>query len=55
MVKNLPANERDAGDLSSIPGLGRFLGEGNGHPIQFSCLENPVNREAVGLQRLRHD
>ena len=54
VVKNLPASERDAGDLSSVPGLGRFLGEGNGHPIQVSCLENPMNREAMGSQRLRH-
>ena len=55
MAKNRPANERDAADLSSVPGLGRVLGEGNGHPIQFPCLENPVKREAMGLQRLRHD
>ena len=35
----------NAGDLGSIPGLGRYLGEGNGYPLQFSCLENPVDRE----------
>ena len=34
----------NAGDLSSIPGLGRFPGEGNGNPIQYSCLENPMDR-----------
>ena len=34
----------NAGDLGSIPGLGRHLGEGNGNPFQFSCLENPVDR-----------
>ena len=34
------------GDLSSIPGLGRSLGEGNGHPLQHSCLKNPMDRRA---------
>ena len=34
------------GDLGSTPELGRSLGEGNGHPLQYSCLENPMNREA---------
>ena len=43
VVKNLPAN---AGDLGLIPGLGRFPGEGNGNPLQFSCLENPMHRRA---------
>ena len=43
MVKNLPAN---AGDVGSIPGLGRFPGEGNGNPFQYSYLENPMDREA---------
>ena len=42
VVKNLPANE---GDLSSIPGLGRSPGEGNGNPLQHSCLGNSVDRE----------
>ena len=32
----------DAGDLGSIPGLGRFPGEGNGNPLKYSCLENPM-------------
>ena len=40
---NPPANGRDAG---SIPGLGRFPGEGNGNPFQYSCLGNPMDREA---------
>ena len=35
-----------AGDKSSIPGLGRSLGEGNGNPFQYPCLENPVDRGA---------
>ena len=39
MVKHLPAV---AGDLGSIPGLGRSPGEGNGNPLQYSCLENPM-------------
>ena len=36
----------NAGDPDSIPGLDRFLGEGNGNPFQYSCLENPMDREA---------
>ena len=36
----------DAGDKGSIPGLGRYSGEGNGNPLQYSCLENPMLREA---------
>ena len=42
VIKNLPAN---AGDSGSIPGLGRSLGEGNGNPLQYSCLGNPMDRE----------
>ena len=42
-VKNLPAN---AGDVGSIPGLGRSLAEENGYPLQYSCLENALGREA---------
>ena len=41
VVKNLPAN---AGDIGSIPGLGSSPGEGNGSPLQYSCLENPMDR-----------
>ena len=40
-LKNLPIN---AGDLGSIPGLGRSPGEGNGYPLQYSCLEKSVDR-----------
>ena len=36
----------NAGDLDSIPGLGRSPGEGNGHPLKHSCLENPMDRGA---------
>ena len=43
VVKNLPAN---AGDQSSIPGSGSSSGEGNGNPLQYSCLENPMDRGA---------
>ena len=42
-VKNLPANE---GDMGWIPGSGRSPGEGNGNPLQYSCLENPTDRGA---------
>ena len=57
MVKNLPAND---GDSSSIPGLGRSPGEGNGNPLQYSCLENPMDRGAWraspwGRKRVGHD
>ena len=43
VVKNLPAN---AGDVDSVSGLGRSPGEGNGNPLQYSCLENPTDRGA---------
>ena len=43
MVKNLRAN---AGDPGLIPGLGRSPGKGNGNPLQYSCLENPMDRGA---------
>ena len=40
------ASACNAGDLGSIPGLGRSPGEGSGNPLQYSCLENPMDREA---------
>ena len=43
MVKILPAN---AGDMGSIPRLGRSPGEGHGNPLQYSCLGNPMDRGA---------
>ena len=58
VVENLPANARDAGLIS---GLGRSPGEGNGNSLQYSCLENPMNRGAWqatvhgGCKQLRHD
>ena len=50
----------NAGDLGSIPGLGRSPGEGNGSPLQYSCLENSITEEPgrlqfMGLQRVGHD
>ena len=53
VVKNPPAN---AGDVGSIPGSGRSLGEENGNPLQYSCLGNPMKREpgrlqSIGLQK----
>ena len=47
MVKNPPANAGDARDLGLIPGLGRSSGEGNGNPLQYSCLENSMDRGAL--------
>ena len=47
VVKNLPANAQDLRDESSISGLGRSPGEGNGNPRQFSCLENPMDRRTL--------
>ena len=49
----------NAGDLGSISGSGRSPGEGNGYPLQYSCLENPMDRgawqvQSVGSQRVRH-
>ena len=46
MVKNLPANAGDVRDVGSIPGLGRSPGGGHGNPLQYSCLENPMDRGA---------
>ena len=46
MVKNLPANAGDSRDAGLTPGSGRSPGGGNGNPLQFSCLENPVDRGA---------
>ena len=57
LVKNLPASAGDLRDLGSILGLGRFPGEGNGNLLQYSCLENPMDRGAwqatqfIGSQR----
>ena len=57
VVKNLPAN---AGNTSWIPGSGRSPGEGNGNPLQYACLENPMDKGAWqatvhGVARVVHD
>ena len=44
VVKNLPAKAGDTRDAGSVPGWGRSPGEGNGNPLQYSCLENPMDR-----------
>ena len=59
-VKNPLASEGDTGDVSLIPRLGRFPGEGNGNPLQYSCLGNPRDRAWQttvhgGHKRVRHD
>ena len=60
MVKKLPANAGNTGDVGSVPVLGRSPGEGNGNPLQYSCLgntwvEEPGGLQSMGLQRVRHD
>ena len=59
VVKNPPANAGDIRDMGSIPGSGRSPGEGHGNPLQYSCLENPMDRGAwwatVYNGRVRHD
>ena len=46
VVRNLPANAGDAREMGSIPGLGRSFGVGNGNPLQYSFLENSMDRGA---------
>ena len=46
VVKNPPANAGDVRDVSLTPGSGRAPGEGHDNPLQYSCLENPMNRGA---------
>ena len=46
VIKNLPVNARDAGEAVSIPGLERSPGVGNGNPLQYCCLDNPMDRGA---------
>ena len=62
MGKNLPAKTGNKGDTGLIPGLVRSPGEGHGNPLQYSCLENPVDRGAwwaavhvVAKRRTRRD
>jgi len=60
VVKNSSANAGDIRDAGSIPGLGRSSGGGHGNPLQYYCLESPMERgarglQSLGLQRVRHD
>ena len=59
-VKESACNAKAAGDVGSIPGLVRSPGGGHGNPLQYSCLENPMNRgawrlQSTGSQRIRHN
>ena len=58
-VKDLPANAGDIRDVGLILGLGRSPGGGHGDPLQYSCLENPMDEEpgrlqSIGSQRVGH-
>ena len=58
--KNTPANAGDVRDMGSFLGSGREAGEGDGNPLQYSCLKNSMNRGAwqlqyIGSQRVGHD
>ena len=56
-IKNPSANARDAGDVGSTPGSGSSPGEGSGTPLQYSCLENSMDRKAwsMGSQKVEHN
>ena len=58
-MENKKESACNAGDPGLIPGLGRSSGEGNGSPVQYSCLENPMGRGAwqapLGSQRVGHN
>ena len=60
MVRNLPASAGDIREEGPVPGLGRSHGVGNGNPLQYSCLENTIDRgawraTAHGVATVRHD
>ena len=60
VVKNLPASAGDIRDVGSVPGSGRFPEEGHGNPLQYSCVENSLDRGAWwatvhGAARIGHD
>ena len=60
VVKNLPADAGDEGDMGSITGLGRSPGVGHDSPLQYSCLGNPMDKgalqpQSIRLQRVGHD
>ena len=54
-VKNLPANARGIRNAGSIPRSERSPGGEHGNPLQYSCLKSPMDRGAMGSQRVRHD
>ena len=59
-VRNPPVMQGNAGDVGSVPESGRSPGEGSGYPLQYSSLENPLDRgvlqvQRVSLQQVRHD
>ena len=59
MLMNLTTNAGGIRDMVSVPGLGGSLGEGHGNPLQYSCLENPMDRgpselQSIELQRVGH-
>ena len=59
-VKNVSASERGIRDMGSVPGLARSPGEGHGNPLQYSCLENTMDRGAwwattIGSHRVGHN
>ena len=51
MVKNPPASARDTRDIGSVPGLERSPGGGNGNPLQYSCLEDSLDKEVHGVAK----
>ena len=60
MLKNLPGNAREVGDTGLTPESGKSPGGGNGNPLQYSYLENSMDRGSwlstvIGLQRVTHD
>ena len=54
LIKNPSAHVGDAGDVGSIPGLGRSPGEGNGNSLQYSCLGNPMDKSLAGYSPRSH-
>ena len=52
VIKNPPVSAREARDTGSTPGLGRYAGRGNSNPLQYSCLENYMDRGSGGLQSM---
>ena len=50
VLKNLPANAADVRNIGSVPGSGGSWGGGHSNPLQYSCLENPMDGEPGGLQ-----